>query len=99
MDSRLRGNDVTCVSGSLRKYFAKVSACLKTLSDRHFIDGCHQQISKNKPVVSNTSWERGRLARKQAARLHQVSEAQAVLKLPTIVFVLRTTARAPGKPV
>ena len=26
MDSRLRGNDVTCVSVSLRKYFAKVSA-------------------------------------------------------------------------
>ena len=62
MDSHLRGNDVTCVSGSLRKYFAKVSACLKTLSDRHFIYGCHQQISKNKPVVSNTCWERGRHA-------------------------------------
>ena len=25
LDSRLRGNDVTCVSNGLRKYFAKVS--------------------------------------------------------------------------
>ncbi len=29
MDSRLRGNDVTCVSSILRKYCAKAFACLK----------------------------------------------------------------------
>ena len=30
LDSRLRGNDVTCVSNGLRKYFAKVSGIYTT---------------------------------------------------------------------
>jgi len=41
------------------------------------------------------AWERGRLARKQAVRLHQTTEAQAMLKFCAVQFALPANAGEP----